>query len=272
MPFIEVNHDTCTKCGICVATCGLGLINCQVNDYPSPVEFIETSCIRCGQCVAVCPTGSLTHRVIPVEKCLPVRNDLSVTPEQCEHLLKNRRSIRVYRREAVARYIITRLIDMARYAPSGHNSQCVEWLVIDNRDELIRIKEAVTAWVRWFIVDKPEIAGSMEMDRLLSELESGKDELLHDAPVLIVTHAKANDLMAPAACNIALTYLQIAAESMGLGTCWAGFVQAASGYPAVKEVLALPEGHFNYGSMLVGYAQYTYYRIPTRKPAHITWR
>ena len=272
MSMIEVNHNTCTRCGICAATCPLGLIEYQTNEFPSPVSYIETSCIRCGHCVAVCPTGSLTHRVIPIEKCWPVQGELQITTEQCEHLLKSRRSIRVYRSDTVSRDIVTRLINIARHAPTGHNGQCVEWLVIDNREELNKIKAAVTEWTRWFIVKHPEVAGPMEMPKMLARQEKGIDELMHNAPVMIIAHADSKDATAPAACTIALTYLQLAAMSMGLGTCWAGFVQISSGFPAVKEILALPQNHYNYGTMLLGYPKYRYHRIPTRKPPRITWR
>ncbi|RPJ55617.1 MAG: 4Fe-4S dicluster domain-containing protein [Dehalococcoidia bacterium] len=272
MDMIRVDEKTCTRCGICAATCPLGLIEFESDKFPSPVSFIETSCIRCGQCVAVCPTGSLSHRVIPVEKCLPVRNELQITPEQCEYLLKTRRSIRVYQHDPVPRDLVTRLINVARYAPTGHNGQCVEWLVLGDRDELNKIKAAVTEWTRWFITKHPEIAGPLEMTKLLARQESGIDELMHNAPVMIIAHADAKDATAPAACTIALTYLQLAAMSMGMGTCWAGFVQISSGFPAVKELLALPQNHHNYGTMLLGYPKYQYHRIPTRKPAKIIWR
>ena len=272
MSIIEVNHNTCTKCGICAAVCPAALIDFQTNNFPSPVAFIETTCIRCGHCVAVCPTGSITHQAIPVEKCLPVQNELQINPEQCEYLLKSRRSIRVYRKKPVSRDIITKLIDIARYAPTAKNSQNIEWLVIDNRDKLNKIKKAVTDWMRWFIINQPEIAGMVDMQRLLARQESGKDELLRGAPVLIIAYAKADEIAVSTDYIIALTYLQLAAMSMGLGTCWAGFLQIASDFPAVKEAIAIPEGYANFGSMLLGYSKYTYHRIPTRKPPHITWR
>lgn len=272
MKFISINKQTCTRCGICAYTCPAGLIDFNADNFPEPGEQIETSCIRCGHCVAVCPTGSLTHRYIPVGKCLNVRKELQISAAQCEHLLKSRRSIRVYKNKPVPRDIITKLIDVARHAPSGHNSQIVDWLVIDNRNELDKIKKAITEWTRWFIVKHPEIAVPLDMKRLLARQESGKDELMRDAPVLIITHARANDTLAPTACTIAITYLQLAAVSMGLGTCWAGFVQTSSGFPAVAKALALPKGHFNYGSTLLGYPKYKYARIPLRKPPRIEWR
>jgi nitroreductase/NAD-dependent dihydropyrimidine dehydrogenase PreA subunit len=271
MQFIEVNKNTCTKCGMCADECRLGLIDFQTNNFPSPVSFIETSCVRCGHCVAACPTGSLNHLAIPVEKCVPVQNGLLISPEQCEQLLKSRRSIRLYKKKSVSKEIINKLIDIARYAPTAGNSQCVEWLVIDNQERINKIKNAVTDFIRFMITNQPEFAKEAHMQLMLEGQESGKDVLLHHAPVLIITHAKSDDIMAPVACAGALTFFELAARSIGVGTCWAGFVMAASAFPPVKEALTIPEGHTNYGSMLVGYPKQKYHRIPTRKPPQITW-
>lgn len=269
---ITVDQQTCTRCGICAEVCPAGLIDFKTNQFPVPGALIETSCIRCGHCVTVCPSGSLTHRDIPVERCPLIHNEFQITAEQCENLLKTRRSIRVYWDKPVSRDLISKLVDIASYAPSGHNIRNVDWLIIDNRDELQKIKKAVTEWTRWIVNKYPDIAGPLDMKRLLIRQESGKDELMRNAPVLIVAYSNAHDNMASAACTIAIAYLQLAAKSMGLGTCWAGFVQASSGFPAVAEALDLPKGKFNYGSMFIGYPKYRYTRVPFRNMPRITWR
>ena len=72
---------------------------------------------------------------------------------------------------------------------------------------------------------------------------------------------------------IALTYLELAATSMGLGCCWAGYFNAAAAsFPPLIEALALPEGHQSYGAMMIGFPQYQYQRLPARNEPAITWR
>ncbi|MBN1368094.1 MAG: nitroreductase family protein [Dehalococcoidales bacterium] len=272
MQFIEVNQNTCTKCGICTEECRIGLIEFRANEFPSPVPFIETACVRCGHCVAACPTGSLTHRAVPVEKCVPVQNGLQISPEQCEQLLKSRRSIRLFKKKPVSKEIINKLIDVARYAPTAGNNQCVEWLVIENPDRLDKIRSAITEFLRFMIANQPELAAEAHMQLILEGQENGKDVLLHHAPVLIITHAKSDDIVAPPACAAALTFLELTARSIGVGTCWSGYTMLSAEFPPVKEALTLPEGHSNFGSMLVGYPKHKYHRIPTRKDPVITWR
>ena len=273
MNLFEVNLDTCNQDGICAAVCPAGLINLRENAYPAPVDGAEEICIRCGHCVAVCPTGSLTHRNITVDQCAPVRKDYKLTAEQCEHFLRSRRSIRVYKDKPVSQDELAQLIEIARYAPSGHNSQCVQWSVLGNRDELNGLGGIVIDWMRHLIVNMPELAAAMHIEKTVKRWETGADVILRNAPALIVAHAEKDNRTAPAACTIALTYLELAATSMGLGCCWAGYFNAAATtFPPMMKALALPDGHLSFGAMMVGYPKFKYQRLPTRNTPEITWR
>lgn len=273
MELFKVEQQSCQQDGICAAVCPMGIIAFERGGYPVPADGAEELCVRCGHCVAVCPTGSLTHREMPVAQCPSVHREWHLSAEQGEHFLRSRRSIRAYQNRPVPREEITRLIEMARYAPSGHNSQCVEWLVLDNREELRKLAAVVMDWVRWMIANMPQVADPMHMDRLVQRWEQGQDVILRDAPAVIVAHAEAGNRMAPSACTIALAYLELAATSMNLGSCWAGYFNAAATtFPPMQKALALPSEHQAFGSMMVGYPKFSYHRLPLRKPPPITWR
>lgn len=273
MKLLEVNEQSCNQDGICAAVCPVGIIKFKKGEYPTPVTRADELCIRCGHCVAVCPTGSLSHSEIPVDQCPPIRRDLNLNPEQCEHFLRSRRSIRNYKDKSVPREEVMRLIEMARYAPSGHNSQCAEWLVVDDRQEIRRLAELVVEWMRWMIGSMPEVARNLSLDATVKRWERGNDIILRDAPALVVAHAARDNRMAPSTCTIALTYLELAAPSLGLGGCWAGFFHAAATtFSPLQEALALPEGHQTFGSMMLGYPKFSYHRLPTRRPPKVSWR
>jgi nitroreductase/NAD-dependent dihydropyrimidine dehydrogenase PreA subunit len=270
---IEVNQQTCRKDGICSAVCPAKLIQSDKGDCPSPIAEVSELCIRCGHCVAVCPSGSLQHAEMPLEQCQDVREELLLSAEQSEQFLRNRRSIRNYRDKAVPRESLQKLIEVARYAPTGHNTQTVEWLVLSDRQELNKLVAIVGDWMRWMLANMSEFALSMHMDLTLEKLEAGNDVVLRDAPVLVVAHAPKADPMAPTSCTIALTYLELAATGMELGGCWAGYFNAAcNSFPPMMEALGLPEGHQCFGAMMVGYPQFRYQRMPERKAPAITWR
>ena len=273
MDLFQVDERNCNRDGICASVCPVRIISQQEDGCPTPIDGAEELCIGCGHCVAACPTGCLSHRDIPVSECPPVQKEFQLSPERCEHFLRSRRSIRVYQDKPVPRSEITRLIGVARHAPSGHNSQCAEWLVLDNVDELRKLAAIVAEWMGWMIANMPELALSFHMDKTLQRWKDGEDVILRGAPAVIIAHAAENNRLAPSTCTIALTYLELAASAMGLGSCWAGwFNAAATTFPPMKEALALPAGHQCFGAMMVGYPEYGYHRIPTRKPPSITWR
>jgi nitroreductase/NAD-dependent dihydropyrimidine dehydrogenase PreA subunit len=273
MELFQVNRKTCARDGICAACCPAQIIALTEEGYPQPAEGAEELCIRCGHCVAVCPTASLSHREMPVEHCPPMDLSLIPGPEQCEHFFRARRSIRTYKDEIPDPDRIQRIIEMARYAPTGHNTQCVEWTVIGDRSELNSLAELVVDWMRWMIQNMPQMASAVHMDKTIARWDEGEDVIFRGAPMLILAHANKDLPPAPAACTIATAYLELAATTVGLGGCWAGYFMAAAGYhQPLQEALPLPEGNKCYAALMIGRPRYSYQRLPLRKPPSITWR
>jgi Nitroreductase len=222
--------------------------------------------------MAVCPVSAITVSPFSSDIFEPVDQKMLPGAEQVEHLLKARRSIRTFREKKVDRAILKKLVDIAAYAPSGHNKQPVNWLVIEDKNRVKKIAGLVIDWMRVVIEKKPELAASMDMKALCRAWDKGSDQICRDAPHLIIAHAPRTESSSQAACTIALTYLELAAFSMKMGACWAGFVTAAAAsFPPLIKELSLPEENRVYGTMLLGYPQYAYHRIPPRIPARITW-
>jgi nitroreductase/NAD-dependent dihydropyrimidine dehydrogenase PreA subunit len=271
LELFTINQETCNQDGICAAVCPAGIIGIKDGLYPTPISDADELCIRCGHCVAVCPTASLSHKDITLENCTPIAKEFRITQEQAVQFLRSRRSIRKYKDKPVYKTELIRLIDIARYAPSGHNLQPVEWLVLGDKTDLKRLSGIVVDWMHWMLENASEVALSMHMDRTIAYWDKGYDVILRDAPAVIVTYAHKNNRAAPAACTIALTYLELATTTMGMGACWAGYFNAAATtFPPMKEALDLPEEHQAFGSMMVGYPKYRYQRMPTRKEPNIT--
>ena len=276
MSIIKINQETCNKCGICADECPRRIITLPDGDFPQLLAPVEASCNACGHCVAVCPSGSLSHRDSPLEISSKIQENLKINPEQVEQLLKSRRSARVFKNKPVSHEIITRLIGDARYAPTGHNLQEVEWLVIDNEKELDHIEALGIDWLQWVIKELPKMAAESNMEEKLARQKLKHDAFLRGAPVLIVTHASdagSVSLLGAIDSANALSFLDLTASSLGLATCWAGYVYImANTLPPFKEALALPEGHATYGCVLLGYNKFKYHRIPVRKVPRIVWR
>jgi nitroreductase/NAD-dependent dihydropyrimidine dehydrogenase PreA subunit len=270
---ITVNPELCNKDGICADVCPIKIISFTDGQLPQPVPGADQMCIRCGHCVAACPTGALSHAAMAPEDCPPVRPEWQLSFEQAAHFLRSRRSIRVYRKKAVSSEDLTRLMETASYAPSGHNRQPVSWHVIYRKDELHRLTGLAADWMRDMIRKQPAMAASMHMELVVGAWDLGVDVICRNAPHLIIVHGPGADVTAQTAATIALTYLDLAAPTLDLGTCWAGFFQAAAMlWPPLQKALALPKGHVSYGAMMIGYPRHTYHRLPLRNPPAISWQ
>jgi nitroreductase/NAD-dependent dihydropyrimidine dehydrogenase PreA subunit len=274
MPIFAIDQSKCHQDGLCAAECPLMLIQWEgKGSFPQAIPGAEALCINCGHCAAVCPHGALSLGAMPLETMPALEKTLKITPQQAEQFLRGRRSIRQYKPEPAPRETLQRLIDLARYAPSGHNIQPVQWLVLSGPEQ-IRVLAGHTAdWMRYMLKENAAMAQMMHLDLVVARWDAGQDRILRDAPHVILAHAPKAERTAPTAATIALTYLELAATTLGLGTCWAGYFGfAATVFPPLIKALALPEGHAAMGAMMVGYPKAKYFRLPERNQPAVTWR
>lgn len=108
-------------------------------------------------------------------------------------LLDKRRSVRKYKNSAIEADVVKKLIKATLTAPSSKNCRSTRLAIIENRAVLEQ----------------------------LSTMRSSGAGLLKDAPMAIAVMADSSqtDLWREN-CAISATVLQLAAESMGLGSCW----------------------------------------------------
>lgn len=274
MTQINVDQEICKHDGICAAVCPMGIIELKDGTtVPKLMAGLEDLCITCGHCVAICPHGALSLDKMKAEDCPPVRVDLAIGSEQAEQFFRSRRSIRTYRDKAVEREKLVKLIDMAHYAPTASNSQQVQWLVINSKEQLHTLAGMIIDMLHHLIEEGHPLAKAYKLERSVEAWEAGIDPVLRGAPVLVVAHAPKGYAMGQVDSSIALTFLDLAAPTVGLGTCWAGFfMMAAAQWPPLQQALALPEGNACFGAMMIGYPKYNYHRLPLRKETAISWR
>jgi nitroreductase/NAD-dependent dihydropyrimidine dehydrogenase PreA subunit len=274
MGLINIDETLCKRDGICAAECPTAVIRqADKESCPELVPGGEAMCLRCGHCVAVCPHGALSHADVPLAQCPVVDKGAVIGPEQAVQFLRSRRSVRRFKDKAIEKETLQQLIDTARYAPSASNAQPVEWMVFTDREEIRGIAENVVDWMRSVLEKDPQPASAPYMPLLVGAWDLGLDYVLHRAPGLIVAMAPKSDSNGMVDLTLALAYLELAAPSLGLGTCWAGLLQGALvSHAPLRQAMGIGDEYPHHYPMMIGQPRFKYYRLPERQHAKITWK
>jgi len=272
MTAIIVDRDLCTGCGICSEVCPLGIIVVDEEKGPGVSPEREAFCIGCGQCEAFCPEPALVLDTAGREA--PVAGGTETpSPEVVGSYMKNRRSIRHYKKERVPRETIRAILDVARYAPSGSNGQPVEWLVVHDPGKVRELAACTVDWMRFEATKETPVMPAAFLHGLIASWDKGHDPVCRGAPHLLVAHVPAGPGSGSIDAIIALTYADLASPAFGVGTCWAGFVSmAVPAWKPLQEALSLPGGRVFSYALMCGYPRFRPHRIPPRKPLRVSWQ
>lgn len=145
-------------------------------------------------------------------------------------LAKNRRSIRKYKPEPINPKVLNRVLETARLAPSGNNSQPWRFIVVRNNEVKKRLFE-VAGRQPWILKAPVIIAIIADItDKLRPEFRAEKpciDDPKH-REVLVKSVRDA---------TIAADHLVMAATDEGLGSCWIALFEQED----IRPVLGVPE-------------------------------
>ena len=147
-------------------------------------------------------------------------------------LIKNRRSIRQYIDRKIEEEKINRLTAAALMSPSSKNSKPWEFIIVENRDTLVK----------------------------LSESRNHGSQMLARAPLAIVVLADtAKSDVWPEDASIAALMIQLQAQDLGLGSCWVQIYQrwkdeTQSSEDFIRKVLEIPEKYAVLCVISIGYS------------------
>lgn len=269
MGLINVDQKKCVKCGLCATSCPRGLIHLD-SEWPLIAE--EVLCIGCGHCVAVCPTSALDNVRAPLAGQVPLADKPALSHDEVYWYMRSRRSIRKFRPEKVPRDTLLKLMDIARFAPTGGNSQGLSYKVIEDR----LILDAITCHTVDWLAD--QAAAGVPAARSFSQyvsvyLRRKHDVILRDAPHFILAMADKALVRARENAHFSLAYVELFAPALNLGSCWTGLFEAAaySGYKPLLDLLGIPAEKQLCGSIVVGVPAYRMHRLPDRNPLDIVF-
>ncbi len=275
MAIIQIAEDKCKKDGLCVSECPAVIIRLNSKDgYPEIPGRFEDMCLVCGHCVAVCPHGALSHKKVPVLKCPDIRKDLIIDAEQAVQFLRSRRSIRFFKERPVEKDKIQKLIEVARYAPTASNTQRVEWTVFTDKTKIRSLAGLTIDWMKNVKHETPRQNALLPyIPLVIAAWNAGVDAVLREAPALVIASAPKDSIDGMVDLSLALSYMELSAGTMELGTCWAGFLQGGLRvWEPLKKAIGLPENHIHHYPMMLGYPKARYFRLPERRKPKITWK
>jgi nitroreductase len=249
-------------------------------------------CIGCGQCGAVCPTEAILHESSATGKGARLSVRPAVTADQLMLLLRERRSVRNYLNKPVPKRLLEQIIEAGRYAPTGSNSQNVCYLLLTDPAEIDQLRQmAIAFFERIFKLVRNRFgafllqvyAGRRIVEELRESIpkiehakelmDKGKDRLFYDAPAVMVVHAESWDASSAFNCALALYNCSLMADTMEIGCCFNGYLQAAADNSRrIKKWLGIPRDHRCFGAMTLGYQGVRYRRLVKRDPAKVMWR
>ena len=141
MSQFNLNQNKCNSCGTCASNCPVG--HMEMNNYPQQVP--ETSCSSCGHCEAGCSEGAIDISGPKLEPPL-VNISSEISSEDMGNYMRNRRSIRNYKKNTIPREIIEEVMDIVRFAPSGVNQQPIKWIIIEDPE---KVKVLAGLCIQW---------------------------------------------------------------------------------------------------------------------------
>jgi nitroreductase len=140
-------------------------------------------------------------------------------------LIKARRSVRRYQKKEVPKELVERLIEAARWAPSGVNIQPWHFVAVTRED----LRREVGAQAKFFFI---------------------KSRHVYEAPLLFVICGNTKSAFHMVDCSLAGANIIMEATSLGLGTCWIGVFNEKR----IKEILEIPDEMRVIGLITVGYS------------------
>ena len=262
---IKINEERCLRCGLCVKDCSAGCLTVNGDGIPVWRENPDRGCMGCQHCMTVCPVGAFSFGGVDPDT-LP--DAVCADPEDLLVMIRSRRSVRSYREEDVPQEKLDRIREMLSYTPTGGNLDNLHFTLIGSHEKMDEIRRTTYAAIAGLTPDSPMYHMKAFMER---EQEKGWDIAYRGAPAMIAC-AVNRDKVAPG-CDIvdpiiALTYFELFADSLGLGTLWDDFAtMLANSIPELYEKLEIPDEYSLSFILVFGIPAHPYKRA-AKKDAH----
>lgn len=272
MIIIDIDTDTCKRCGRCAQVCPSAVYTQQKGEVP--VVRKAENCIGCGHCVDVCQAEALQHSTFGPGKIHRVRRELFPSPESLMELMKSRRSNRSITDKPIPAQALADIIEAANTAPTAENSRQVVVSLLEGE----QIQAVEDATMRFYLrlakvlMSKPVrpltrlllrdlYNEAAELYRFERKWKQGLRPCTCNARTLLVISAPGKYDFGWQDCNLAYQNASLMAEAHGVTQIYMGLVQMAIKFMWQKKaerLLHLPSGHKPFAIMALGMPAFYY--------------
>lgn len=193
-----------------------------------------------------------------------------------QEVIETTETCRFYRSDAVPEDVLARVLDAARFAPSGGNRQPVRFIAVRDPEKKRTLKE-------WYLPIWQSYAGRIKQaappDPVRARLLGNADHFAHhldEVPVMLVVCAVLSDLLATdqgldrlsivggASVYPAVQNVLLKARDEGLGSALTTLLCMVE--PQVKRLLHIPDGVATAAMITLGYPAKPFLKRLRRRP------
>lgn len=186
----------------------------------------------------------------------------------------NRRSTRVFTEEKVDESLLKEIVNAGLYAPSSKNKQLWHFTVIQNEDILNQLDQDTKAAVKKYAEEK--ISNPDMLKNITAKANNDAYNTFYKAPVAILISRDNNDITSQDDCALASQNIMLAAESLGLGSCWIGFIKFLFALDEEKakdymNKFSIPEGYTPTHAIIIGHKKNKSPKASARKENTVSY-
>ena len=165
--------------------------------------------------------------------------------------IRARRSTRVFENKPVPIDMLDAILDAAVWAPNGSNRQTWRFTAVAHPETMHALNIAAREACKTYVPDD-----DYPPKKHLQKAAENRGYVFTTAPVLIIASNDSNYPNALADCVAALQNMFLAAQSLGLGSCYINAPHWLEGNFALRNfllTLCIPKEHTICGSAAIGY-------------------
>jgi len=183
--------------------------------------------------------------------------------EDMVKLIRSRRSIRKYLDKPIPRETVDKLIEAARWAPSGMNHQPWGFIVVQDKALIKELSDRSIPYIKELIERDPRLL------RYKRRMDVKDFSIFYHAPCVIIILGKKDGFSYEDGCAMAAQNMMLTAWSMNIGSCWIGMMKVLEKDKWFRKKFEIPDDYAIAAPLALGYFDAKDIPLIKRKPLEV---